>query len=228
MDNLKIIGTSHIARQSIEEIQKAVEEFHPDIIAVELDVQRTAALMQRQKSKFSFSDIRRIGVKGYAFVKIGHYLQQKLGKMVGVSPGTEMKTALELAQAHKLRIALIDQPIDITLKNFSEELTWREKGRFVWELISGLFAPKKQLEKYGLEKFDLHKVPEQEVIAKIIDQLKLLYPSVYKTLIADRNRYMVKQLARLWRENPEKKILAVVGAGHKEGMEKLLRVLNNP
>ncbi len=223
MNNLKIIGTSHIARQSIEEIQKAVEEFHPDIIAVELDVQRAAALMQQQKTGFSFSDIRNIGVKGYAFVRIGHYVQQKLGKLVGVSPGTEMKTALELARAHKLRIALIDQPINVTLKNFSKELTWREKGRFVWELISGLFAPKKQMKKYGLEKFDLHKVPEQEVIVKIISQMKRYYPSVYKTLIADRNIYMVKQLARLWQENPEKKILAVVGAGHKEDMEKLLQ-----
>ena len=79
------------------------------------------------------------------------------------------------------------------------------------------------MKKYGLEKFDLHKVPEQEVIVKIISQMKRYYPSVYKTLIADRNIYMVKQLARLWQENPEKKILAVVGAGHKEDMEKLLQ-----
>ena len=222
MNNLKIIGTSHIAKQSIEEIRKAAEEFHPDIIAVELDIQRAAALMQPQKNRFSFSDIKKIGIKGYAFVRIGHYVQQKLGKLVGVSPGTEMKTALELARAHKLRIALIDQPINVTLKNFSKELTWREKGRFAWELISGLFAPKKQMKKYGLENFDLRKVPEQEIIAKIINQMKRQYPSVYKTLIADRNRYMVKQLIRLLREYPEKKILAVVGAGHKKGMEKLL------
>lgn len=222
MNNLKIIGTSHIAKQSIEEIKKAAEEFQPDIMAVELDLQRAAALMQQQKTKFSFSDIKKIGVKGYAFVKIGHYLQQKLGKMVGVSPGTEMKTALELANAKKLQVALIDQPINITLKNFSRELMWIEKGRFVWELILGLFTPKKQMKKYGLEKFDFHKVPEREVIAKIINQMKRQYPSVYKTLIADRNKYMVKQLVKLLREKPEKKILAVVGAGHKEGMEKLL------
>ena len=32
----------------------------------------------------------------------------------------------------------------------------------------------------------------------------------------------VMWLVKLMRENQEKKILAVVGAGHKEGMEKLL------
>lgn len=222
MNNLQIIGTSHIARQSIEEITKTIEEDKPDIVAVELDVHRAAALLRQRKTKTSFSDIAKIGVKGYVFVKIGQYVQQKLGKMVGVAPGSEMKTALELAQKKGIQVAFIDQPIQITLQNFSRELTWREKGRFLLDLVFGLFFPKKQLKKYALERFDLRRVPEQEVIAKIINEMKKQYPSVHRTLIADRNKYMVKQLVKLLREYPEKKILVVVGAGHKEGMEKLL------
>ncbi len=222
MNNLKIIGTSHIAKQSIEEIKKTVEEFQPDIIAVELDLRRAASLMRKQNNKVSLSEIRKIGVKGFVFVKIGQAVQQKLGKVVGVAPGSEMKTALEIAHAKKLQVALIDQPINITLKNFSKELTWREKGRFALDLLKGLFFPKRQMKKYGLEEFDLQKVPEQQVINKIINQMRKQYPSMYKTIIADRDKYMVKQLVKLLREHPEKKILAVVGAGHKEGMERLL------
>ena len=78
------------------------------------------------------------------------------------------------------------------------------------------------MKSYGLEEFDLRKVPEQQVIVKIIGQMKKQYPSIYKTIISDRDKYMVRQLVKLMRENPEKKILAIVGAGHKEGMEKLL------
>ena len=222
MELLKIIGTSHIARQSIEEIRKAVEEFQPEVIAVELDRERAASLFHEEKRKMSLRDISSIGFRGYLFARIGQYVQQKLGRSVGVAPGSEMKTALELAQKNKLHVALIDQPIQITLRNFSKELTWKEKGRFVWELISGLVQPKKQIKKYGLETFDLKKVPEQAAIDKIIYQLQLQYPSIYKTLITDRNKYMVKQLVRLMKQFPEKKILAIVGAGHKEGMEKLL------
>src|SRR3989344_1216406 len=222
MNNLKIMGASHIAKQSIEEIKKAVEEFQPDIMAVELDLQRAKALLQQQKNNLSISDITKIGVKGYAFVKIGQYIQQKLGKMVGVAPGAEMKTALEIARRKNLQVAFIDQPIAVTLKNFSKELTWREKGRFAAELLKGLLFPKRQMQSYGLEEFDLRKVPEQQVIVKIISQMKKQYPSIYKTIIADRDRYMVKHLVKLLREHPEKKIMAVVGAGHKEGMEKLL------
>ncbi len=222
MNNLKIIGTSHIAKQSIEEIRKTVEEFQPDIIAVELDLPRADALMREKKNKISFRDAAKIGMKGYVFVKIGQYVQQKLGKIVGVAPGSEMKAALEIARAKKLQVALIDQPIDITLKNFSKELTWKEKGRFVLELVKGLIFPKKQIKNYGLEDFDIRKVPEQQVIAKIISQMKKQYPNVYKTIIGDRDKYMVKRLVQLLRENPDQKIVAVVGAGHKEGMEKLL------
>lgn len=222
MNNLKIIGTSHIAKQSVEEIKTAIEEFQPDIVAVELDLQRASALIQGEDRKLSLRDIAKIGIKGYAFVRIGHFVQQKLGKMVGVSPGAEMKAAMELAKAKKLQVAFIDQPINITLKNFSKELTWKEKWRFVSDLVKGLLFPRRQMKQYGVEEFDLRKVPEKKIITNIVNQMKKQYPSIYKTIIADRDRYMVKQLVKLLRQYPEKKILAVVGAGHKEGMEKLL------
>lgn len=222
MMNIKIIGTSHIARQSINEIKKAVEEDKPDIIALELDLRRASALMQKEISKISISDALNIGIKGYLFVKIGQFVQQKLGKIVGVSPGSEMKTALELAKKNKIDVSFIDQPIEITLRNFSKNLTWREKGRFVADIFKGLIFPKKQMKETGLEHFDLSKVPEKEIIDKIVGQIRKRYPNVYKTLIEDRNKYMVKKLVGLLRVNKDKKILAIVGAGHKEGMEKLL------
>jgi len=220
--NLTIIGTSHIAKQSINEIKTAINENKPDIVAVELDLQRASTLMSEERSKISIRDILKIGVKGYLFVKIGQYVQQKLGKMVGIAPGSEMKTALKLAHQNKLQVALIDQPIQITLKNFSKNLTWKEKFRFVGDFFKGIFFRKKQLKELGLDNFDLTKVPEEEVIEKMIGQLKKRYPNLYKTLITDRNKYMVKKLVRLLRSNPDKKILCIVGAGHKKGMEKLL------
>jgi len=217
---LTLLGTSHIAQQSIKEINLAVEKDKPDIIAVELDLQRANALMNEEQGKASVRDISKIGFKGYMFVKIGHYVQQKLGKSVGIAPGTEMKTAIQLAKQHQLQLALIDQPIQITLKRFSKELTWKEKGRFIADIFKGLFFPKRQLKKLG--NFDLQKVPEQELIHTLITELKDRYPSIYKTLIEERNKYMVKQLIKLLRAHPEKKILAVVGAGHLAGMQELL------
>ena len=90
------------------------------------------------------------------------------------------------------------------------------------DIIKGLLFPKKQLKELGLHSFDLRTVPEEKLIENMMAVLKKRYPSVYKVLVEDRNKYMVKQLVTLMREHPEKKILVVVGAGHKKGMEELL------
>jgi pheromone shutdown-related protein TraB len=222
MKNLRIIGTSHISKESVDEIAKAVLEEKPDIIAVELDVQRAAALFQKGKNKMSLAQVRSFGVKGYVFARIGQIAQRKLGKMVGMVPGSEMKTALEIARKEKINVALIDQPIQITLSRFSKALTWKERGRFLADFVKGIFSPRKQLRELGLETFDLRKVPKKEVVKKMTEQLKKRYPSIYRTLLDERNKYMVKKLVKLLRENPEKKILTIVGAGHVEGMEELL------
>lgn len=219
---LRIIGTSHIAQQSLEEIKAAFKSFQPEIVAVELDRERAYALKQKEQRKITLAQALRVGFKGYLFAKVGQYVQQKLGQAVGVAPGAEMKTAMELAEQEKLIIALIDQPIQVTLQNFSRNLTWKEKFRFVGDLFKGLFFKKKQMQEYGLEDFDLAKVPAAEAIDRMMLPLKKRYPNVYKTLVEDRNKYMIKKLVRLLRDHPGKRILVVVGAGHKSGMEELL------
>ena len=76
---IKLLGTSHISKQSVDEIKQEIENYTPDIVAVELDQQRAIALLSEQKNKVSITQILQIGVKGYLFVKIGGYVQQKLG-----------------------------------------------------------------------------------------------------------------------------------------------------
>ena len=60
--NLEIIGTSHIAKQSMEDVEKVIEEGKPDIIALELDSKRLYSLMNKEKGKISIDSIRRVGV----------------------------------------------------------------------------------------------------------------------------------------------------------------------
>lgn len=219
---LRLLGTSHIAEESIKEIKHVVETWKPDIIAVELDVERAATLLSNEKRNISFGIISEVGVKGYVFAKIGQLVQQKLGQSVGISPGAEMKTAIELAKSRKLKVEFIDQPIRITLQKFSKSITWKEKFRFLQDLFLGLTRPKHHLKQLGFTQFDLRKVPSKELIQKMMQYMKISYPSIYKTLVEERNKYMVKQLVKLMRSYPDKKIFVVVGAGHEKGMRELL------
>lgn len=220
--NLIIIGTSHVAKQSLNEVEQTIENEKPDIIAVELDKKRYYSLLNKGKqksNKISIYNIRRIGFKGFLFSLIGAWASKKIGKLVGVSPGSEMIKAIKLAKKKKIRLALIDQDIEITLRRFSQELTWRERWNFIVDIVTSPFK-RKEFKELNI---DLTKVPEKHIIKKLIKKVKKRYPNIYKVLIAERNLVMASHLNALMLNNPHMKIVAVIGAGHEEEIIKLLK-----
>src|SRR3989344_6827887 len=120
MSQFIIIGTSHIAQESVNKIKSTIERTKPQVVAVELDQMRLYGLINNQKSKISLRDIRTIGFKGYLFALLGSYVQKKLGKLVGLAPGSDMLTAVKIAQKNNIPFALIDRIIEITLRRFSQ------------------------------------------------------------------------------------------------------------
>ena len=95
--------------------------------------------------------------------------------------------------------------------------TWKEKFTFFWEILTGIFNRKKVLE------FDIRKVPAKTLVKKLVSKVKKNYPNVYKVLITERNEIMSSNLLNISKENPDKKILAVLGAGHIDGMLRILK-----
>ena len=214
-----LIGTSHVAQESKQKIKKAFSEFQPDIIAIELDKQRYSALVNKEKSSMGISAIRQLGITGYLFALIGKFVQKRVGNMVGMNPGEEMLLGATLAKNNKLQLALIDQDVKITLRGLSKKVPFSEKMRMVKDF---LFAPFSKQEKV---KLDLTKVPPSELIEKLMGQMRKSYPRFYAVLVEDRNKYMAKQIFLILRNNPEKKIMAIVGAGHEEGIHRNLNSL---
>ncbi|MBW2988999.1 TraB/GumN family protein [Candidatus Woesearchaeota archaeon] len=208
--NLSIIGTSHIAKQSLDEVKEAIEKKKPDVIALELDKQRLYALMSSKKEKVRLYNIFKIGFKGFLFSLIGAWAEKKLGEYVGVMPGSEMKQAVRLARKNKIELALIDQNIEITLRRLSKSITWKEKWNFIVDVFKAVALRKREVE------FDLRTVPSKKIIKKLVGKVKKRYPNIYKVLIEERNKVMAKKLVKLMKMKEDKKILAVMGAGHED------------
>ncbi|MFH0936131.1 MAG: TraB/GumN family protein [Candidatus Woesearchaeota archaeon] len=215
--NLNIIGTSHIAIQSVKEVEQIILELKPNIVALELDPKRFQSLIYKKQRKLKLKDIQKVGFKGFLFNVLGAWIENKLGKAVGVLPGSEMKKAVETAYKVKADLALIDQDIEITLKKLSKNLTWKEKFRFLSDILKSLFIKNKI-------QFDLKKVPDEKTINILTSQVKKRYPSFYKVLIKDRNFFMAKALYNLMSKNPNKTIVAVVGAGHEKDLISIIKL----
>ena len=215
--NLVILGTSHIAKQSLDEVKKYIEEEKPDMIAIELDSKRLPALMSKSPRRIELKAIRHIGLKGFVFSLIGAWAEKKLGNLVGVAPGSEMKQAVQIAKKNNIKIALVDQDIEITLRRLSKTLTWKEKWNFAADIVKAIFTRNKEID------FDLRTVPEKKIIRKLTSKLKERYPNVHKVLIEERNSVIAGNLRNLMDSNPDKKILAIIGAGHVDDVLELVK-----
>lgn len=213
--NLTIIGTSHISPKSVEQVKNTIKEIKPEIIAIELDKKRYYALTTKTNNKINLSYIKKIGLKGFLFALIGKWAEKKLGQVTGISPGTEMLTAINLAKQTNTPLSFIDQDIDITLKKLSKAITWKEKFNFIADIFKAIILRKQEI------KFDITKVPEEKIIKQLIDKVKIRYPSIYKVLIQQRNVVISKNLFDLMLSN--KKILAIIGAGHQTNVLELIK-----
>jgi len=213
--NLTIIGTSHIAIESVKEVESAILSEKPDLVALELDPPRFMALMSKRKKDVSLSDIKSLGVKGYLFASFGSWVEKKLGEVVGVPPGSEMKKAAQTAYRIRADISLIDQDLRITIRRLIRFITFKEKLRFVLDLLKGIIFRK------PVVKFDLTKVPEEKIIKTLLKKVKMDYPNLYRVLVTERNAYMSKALYNLMQDYNN--IVAVVGAGHESEIISLIK-----
>ena len=213
---LAIVGTSHVALESKKRIKEEFARLKPDIIAIELDRNRFAALMSKEKQSLGLSMIRRLGLTGYIFAVIGRIIQKKLGDIAGMNPGEDMLLGAELAKNNNLMLALIDQDASITLSGLSKKVKLSEKLRIFFDILLSPFSKREKI------KFDITKIPKEELIARLLEQMKDRYPGFYRVLLDDRNRFMAKKIFIILKSNPEKKVLAIVGAGHVKGLNEHL------
>jgi pheromone shutdown-related protein TraB len=205
MAKVIIIGTSHISKDSIEAARDTILRERPDCVALELDPERFAALMQKKREKASLRNPTYF---------VLNTLQTYLGGKTGVLPGSEMLAAIGAARETKSKIALIDMDISEIMGRLGEISRW-QKLKLFFKLLVGLIPMP------GQKDFDLSKVPAEKLIDEALRYMRKEMPMIYKTLITDRNKYMANWIIQL--SKAHEKIVVVVGAGHKKGLEKLLK-----
>jgi len=213
--SITLLGTSHISPKSAVRVRTEILSGKFDIIAIELDRARVEQLFVKNQKRATFFELARVvGVSGAVFAKLGHWVQQKLGGKIGMEPGEEMRQAVRAAAEKELKLALIDQPIHVTLRKFSSAFTFREKLR----VLGSVFRVRKLT-------INLREEPDEEFVSTAIKELETVSPVLARVLVHDRNVYMCRQLKKLQEQHPDARILAVVGAGHVPGMTECLNMV---
>jgi len=217
-DNIILIGTAHISEDSVNEVRQAIETYKPDIVAVELCQRRYDTITK--KDKWENTPVVALIKSNNAYFMLAQTflssIQRRLGEEYGVEPGSEMIAAMQEAEKHNIKVALVDRDITVTLKRAWQKMGVREKFRVIWEFLKAMLG----YDEEELEDLDLKELMKQDVISQMMEEFSKIAPSAAMVLISERDQYIAQ---KIFQESKKGKIVAVVGAGHINGIKKHLQ-----
>lgn len=199
---IHVYGTSHVSHESLELIKEKIVEHDPDTVALELDFMRLNALLNDDNDQRG----------GPIFIRIIKKFQDMIGSKTGVMPGEEMLYAYNTAVNEGRDVALIDQEITETIQKI-KGVRKVEKARAIAQLVLGVFIP---------GSFDISEIPEDEFIEELLEEFKFKFPELHHVLVEERNKHMIDSLKKLQEEDPERDIVAFVGAAHQREIQEKL------
>lgn len=207
---LYLIGTAHVSKESVEQVEQVINDVEPDTIAVELDDQRLEVM--RNPKKYQNTDIIEIIKTGKTFFFAAQLMlssyQKKISKKTGILPGSEFRKAVEIADAKNLKLVTADRNIGITLKRTYRTMGLKEKTKMFISLFS---SDDKDIDSAKIE--DLKK---KDALTALLAEMGDEMPSVKKVLIDERDMFLAGKIEH----NLGDKTVAVVGAGHVPGIKR--------
>ena len=207
-DNLRIIGTAHVSTASVELVREQIEEWKPNLVAVELCDSRLRSL--QQPDDLDNDDLLKIINEGKAaMILLQSALaaqQRRMGMETGEKPGAELLAAIEVAEENRIDHALIDRDVVITLRR-----AWRKMGlREKWRVLNALLWEDDD------EEFDLDElVEDSDLLTTMMEEAREAAPRAGEVLIDERDAFLAGRIQQI---RGKGKVLAVVGAGHINGI----------
>ena len=209
-----LVGTAHVSRESAELVREVIDKERPACVCIELDAQRFEALSKRKR--FQDLDLKQVIRQRQLAPLIANLVlaayQKKLGGALGVMPGSELLEAAAAARDHEIPVALCDRDVRITLRRAWASMSLWNKAKLLAALIAGA------IDRPELDEEELRRIRDQDVLSELMRELGEELPGIKTTLIDERDAYLSHRI----REAEGERVVAVVGAGHVEGIRRAL------
>ncbi|MDV5981974.1 MAG: TraB/GumN family protein [Lysobacter sp.] len=221
-----LLGTAHVSQASVDAVRSAIADGGYDAVAVELDEPRLQALTEPDAlAKLDLIQVIRTGRTAMfaANLALSAY-QRRLAEQLGIEPGAELKLAALQAREQGLPVHLIDREVGLTFKRASARLGFWGRAKLGGGLLGSLLVS----EDVGHD--EIEKLKQGDMLEASFNEFASESPEIYETVIAERDRYMAARLREVGETSgPEiREVLAVVGAGHLQGMARHLREEQRP
>ena len=206
-----LVGTAHISQQSADLVEQVIVQERPDTVCIELDEKRFTALSQPER--WENLDLKQIIRKKQLSTLLVNLVlssyQKKLGGQLGIQPGTELLAAAKGAENLDIPVELCDRDVRVTLRRAWKATSFFRKGYLMATLLASLF------DKTELDEEKLAELRNKDVLSEMMNEIGEALPAAKHVLIDERDIFMAEKI----KAAPGKRIVAVVGAGHMQGIQ---------
>tara|TARA_B100001287_G_scaffold97365_1_gene81815 strand:+ start:836 stop:1996 length:1161 start_codon:yes stop_codon:yes gene_type:complete len=207
-DRLRILGTAHVSSESVELVRNQIEEWGPDLVAVELCPSRMAALTEPES--LDSEDLLKIIKEGRsAMILLQSALaaqQRRMGVSSGEKPGAELLAAVNAAEESGIPVEMIDRDVVITLRR-----AWKKMGMIEkWRILNALLWEEDD-EEVSIDEV----LGDSDLLSSMMEEARELAPRAGEVLIDERDTFLAGRIQQI---RGKGKVLAVIGAGHLSGV----------
>ena len=190
--SITLLGTAHISRESVAEVERVIREERPERVCVEIDAGRYNSIVK--KNDWSSLRIDQILREGKGFLLLGNLVLSSFQRRLGLELG--------------IPYSFCDREIQTTLKRAWSKSGFWGKNKMLAALLGSVINTEKLTEK------EIEELKKKSALEGMMDELASFLPSVKRVLIDERDQYLAENIFACG----EGRILAVVGAGHVPGI----------
>lgn len=207
-----LVGTAHVSQESVDLVQQVIANEKPDCVCVELDDKRYEALSGRKR--WESLDLKEIIKRKQLSTLLVNLIlssyQKKLGMQLGVMPGAELLQATREAEKYSIPISLCDRDVRVTLRRAWHATSFLKKGYLLATLLASLF------DRTEITEEKLAELKKKDMLTELMAEMGAAMPELKKVLIDERDIYLAEKI----KMSAGNKLVAVVGAGHVDGIQK--------
>ena len=207
-DSLRLLGTAHVSSESVDLVRSQIEEWGPDLVAVELCPSRMAALTK--PDSLESEDLLKIIKEGRsAMILLQSALaaqQRRMGVSSGEKPGAELLAAVNAAEDSGVPVEMIDRDVVVTLRR-----AWSKMGFFEKFRILNALLWEDDEDEISIDEV----LGDSDLLSAMMEEAREIAPRAGEVLIDERDSYLAGRIQQI---RGKGKVLAVIGAGHLSGV----------
>ena len=207
-----LVGTAHVSKNSVDNVERLIEEIKPDAICIELDSKRYDSITNPKKWEDT-DIIELIKNKQLGLLMVSTLLasyQKRVATDLNSTSGAEIVMAINKAKENNIELVLVDRSVQTTFTRIWRKQSLFQKAKLLSNIVFSMFSDE------SISEEDLLKLQQSDVLEVALKDLGDEFKVVKEVLVDERDQFISSKI----KTAKGQKVMAILGAAHLPGVQK--------